>query len=824
MSSLQSTNFSQSTPPSSSYQENVSSNITKHSQKQEQHKKESTIDLTWKFKQSIEKKDISIAKQIVEQESVSKKTLLIWLSIVLQMYSQEMVNIVKLLIKKGADVDDLFRPLSNQISKVDNKDKLTIIMFICQKGDNDLLDVVLEYSNNINILDKNDKSALIYAILSGKGDDAISIIVKKLIDKGANMNINFKIDMGRKVITTHSPLSLSVELNLTQTALVLLNNKADPNFKTSPDKQTALHIAAKNSNLDIVNALLNCKGVLLEEKNDKEQTPGHLAATLPKTEIYKNIIAKIEENKKNNINNNEDNATSTNNNGDDNTSITTTTITSNVYSNDNNVEINTVNHNNNHNNDESLVAQKNIHFPLQQHSSVQKKITSLSKQYKDIKLKYQNKKSTSTFKIPFNFIKANKQQTNSSLYLSSYINFTNTKEPELIIDLSSDQIDLEQKHTQTLNEKNNAITNLESENNALKQEIEKYRSLNLKHRQKEEEDQLKIVNLNEQLKYLTKQNEELQKTVSHLEKENKELHFKLSQESQPILNNQTAMSQYLNKKYIHFTYDPTYLFNCLSKDIIEYQRYVFERLQNEQHHYTMLIQNLQNTVNECLKEYDVHLYGSHATGLCLPWSDLDVVLIPRTPKIGQNVSINNPKLLKQLFEFLRQQPWVKDAKFIASASMPIIKLISVPQYNSIPIDISIQDERHFGLQCVDLVKNFISQYESLKPLVLALKNILKQANLNDPYKGGISSYGLILMIVSFLQTQKRSGLDISVNQNNLGKLFFDCVNYYGLQFDPAKFIIYARKTEDDENDEINLQVSIYLHIHIYIYYRLVKKL
>ena len=109
----------------------------------------------------------------------------------------------------------------------------------------------------------------------------------------------------------------------------------------------------------------------------------------------------------------------------------------------------------------------------------------------------------------------------------------------------------------------------------------------------------------------------------------------------------------------------------------------------------------------------------------------------------------------------------------------------------------------------------------MKPLVLALKNILKQANLNDPYKGGISSYGLILMIVSFLQTQKRSGLDISVSQNNLGKLFFDCVNYYGLQFDPAKFIIYARKTEDDENDEINLQVST--HIHIY-YYRSAKRL
>ena len=813
MSSLQFPNVSAIPASSSSYQENISSTNPKHSQKQDQQKGEHLINLSKIFKESIEKKNISIAKQILEQESVfKKKTLLILLSMVLQTYSPEMIDIVKLLIRKGADVDDDYRP-SNQTSKVDG---MTIIMFICQKGDTELLDVVLEYSNNINKLDNHGKNALIYAILSGKGDDAISIIVKKLINKGTNVDVEFNFDRGRKVITTHSPLSLATELNLTQTALVLLDNTAKPNFKTIPDKQTVLHIAVKNSNLDIVNALLQREDVLLEEKNEKGQTPGQIAAALPKTEIYKNIAAKIEDNKKNNITNNVDGVNS-NNHYDNNTSTSSTTITSgcgNYNNNNNNTETHTVNHSSK--NDESLVAQKNTHFPLQQHMNVQKKITSLSKQYKDIKLKHQNKKSTSTFKIPFNFIKSNKQQQqpqSSSLYLSSYINFTNTKEPELIIDLSSDQLDLEQKHTQTLTEKNNTITTLESEIASLKQELETYRSLNLKHRQKEEEDQLKIVNLNEQLKYLTKQNEDLQKTISHLEKENKDLHFKLSQDTQPLMNNPTTMSQYLNKKYIHFTYDPTYLFNCLSKDIIEYQRYVFERLQNEQHHYTMLIQNLQNTVNECLKEYDVHLYGSHATGLCLPWSDLDVVLIPRTPKLGQNVSLNNQKLLKQLFEFIRQQPWVKDAKFIASASMPIIKLISVPQYNSIPIDISIQDERHFGLQCVDLVKNFISQYESLKPLVLALKNILKQANLNDPYKGGISSYGLILMIVSFLQTQKRSGLDISVSQNNLGKLFFDCVNYYGLQFDPAKFIIYARKTEDDENDEINLQVSIYIYIN-----------
>jgi non-canonical poly(A) RNA polymerase PAPD5/7 len=69
------------------------------------------------------------------------------------------------------------------------------------------------------------------------------------------------------------------------------------------------------------------------------------------------------------------------------------------------------------------------------------------------------------------------------------------------------------------------------------------------------------------------------------------------------------------------------------------------------------------------------------------------------------------------------------------------------------IDISIQDQKHYGLRCVELVRTFLKDYEVLEPIVLALKNILKLASLNDPYTGGLSSYGLILMVVSFLQVK-----------------------------------------------------------------------
>ena len=45
----------------------------------------------------------------------------------------------------------------------------------------------------------------------------------------------------------------------------------------------------------------------------------------------------------------------------------------------------------------------------------------------------------------------------------------------------------------------------------------------------------------------------------------------------------------------------------------------------------------------------------------------------------------------------------------------------------------MQDQKHYGIKCVELVKSFLKEYEVLEPLILALKNILKYANLNDPY-------------------------------------------------------------------------------------------
>ena len=54
------------------------------------------------------------------------------------------------------------------------------------------------------------------------------------------------------------------------------------------------------------------------------------------------------------------------------------------------------------------------------------------------------------------------------------------------------------------------------------------------------------------------------------------------------------------------------------------------------------------------------------------------------------------------------------------------------------------------------------------------------AGLNDPFTGGINSYGLILMVVAFIQFEMKNKLILREEiANNLGQFFLNFLNHYG---------------------------------------------
>jgi non-canonical poly(A) RNA polymerase PAPD5/7 len=79
--------------------------------------------------------------------------------------------------------------------------------------------------------------------------------------------------------------------------------------------------------------------------------------------------------------------------------------------------------------------------------------------------------------------------------------------------------------------------------------------------------------------------------------------------------------------------------------------------------------------------------------------------------------------------------------------VPIIKVTETKTELRIDISFNMQN----GVKSADLIKDYLKEYPCLRYLALVLKQFLLQRDLNEVWTGGIGSYSLILMIVSFLQ-------------------------------------------------------------------------
>lgn len=255
---------------------------------------------------------------------------------------------------------------------------------------------------------------------------------------------------------------------------------------------------------------------------------------------------------------------------------------------------------------------------------------------------------------------------------------------------------------------------------------------------------------------------------------------------------------FLTTKFCSENYNESYIIKCLQKDLTDYQAYVREIISHKRPTIDEIINNIQQAVDEINSDYKVNLYGSYSTGLCLPWSDIDVVLINQTDHHVEDY------MLSKLYMKLTSKPWIKSHKFIETTNIPIIKLVSndIFQFH---IDISVQCDKHFGLKCVELVKSYLQTYSVLEPIVLALKTLLNNGNLNNPYTGGLSSYGLILMVVSFIQSELDSNKFNSKSPTILGETFINVLGHYGIAFDFTKYVIITYPINNDlvENDKDN---------------------
>lgn len=212
------------------------------------------------------------------------------------------------------------------------------------------------------------------------------------------------------------------------------------------------------------------------------------------------------------------------------------------------------------------------------------------------------------------------------------------------------------------------------------------------------------------------------------------------------------------------------LIQSLSYQVTNYVDYVEQYNAKNRNVFQQIILKLTKLINDLYASFQVEVFGSYATQLSLPDSDIDIVIKCTTS------ALYIPDILKNLASKLNEQPFIDEAKTVFGV-IPLIKTRFIKKFLNKKVDISIQDAKHNGLATVSLIQDWLLIHQPLKPLVLVLKQLLYSNKSNDPYQGGLSSYGLILMIVAFLERKENS------NNISLGALLLDFLNLYGLDLD-----------------------------------------
>ncbi|XP_067296065.1 terminal nucleotidyltransferase 4B isoform X2 [Pseudorasbora parva] len=209
----------------------------------------------------------------------------------------------------------------------------------------------------------------------------------------------------------------------------------------------------------------------------------------------------------------------------------------------------------------------------------------------------------------------------------------------------------------------------------------------------------------------------------------------------------------------------------LHEEIKDFYDYISPRKEEERMRQEV-VDRIQRVIKDLWPNAEVKVFGSFSTGLYLPTSDIDLVVFGHWETLP----------LWTLEEELRKRQVADEnsIKVLDKATVPIIKLTDA--HTEVKVDISFNVQS--GVKAANLIKEFKQQYPVLPYLVLVLKQFLLQRELNEVFTGGIGSYGLFLMAVSFLQLHYRE--DVCSSNANLGVLLIEFFELYGRHFNYLK--------------------------------------
>jgi len=723
----------------------------------------------------------------LNKNKIPQNILSSYISYILDSYNGD-PNILHIFLENGANVNTNIHSTN---CLIEEKDHINLLMFSIIANNMDLFNLVIKYNPDILLEDKNKKNSLIYAILFN--DDNNPLVLQELLRLNNEAVKTLYYDIENNI--THNLLTLAASKNKKNMVELLLEYNCNINYQIPQTGETAMHLTVKNDNLEIAEILSKNQKYIKNIKNIVGETPKDICNKKKGKLFYH--FAKEEVNHSNN------------------NSTNSLPKASNFGVQINNNEFNNLNIFNNNQSNQNLNIQNfnNNNIDIGNGIGSNKKIKDKKDKfgnYNDINIKnmddneyiYNENNNQDNLIIPIEF-----QSMDYPTYLSMgqdiklCLNiFQNedslTQQIEELEKQIKEKEDNIKKYEKLINNENKQLTELNQEIEVINEEIKKQK----KNKVVQEKEIAEIKNQNEDFKKILKKlNLIPQNNEKNIEPAPNAIENHNENDLLNLPENTLTEEEFkiLEEKFKSQLYEHNYIVKCLQKDLIDYQAYVKEQISIKEPVIKEILQELQSVVNEINSNYKVNLYGSYCTGLCLPWSDIDTVITCESGPIDEY-------FLSRLYYKLTNKQWVKDHKFIENTTIPIIKLVSNDKFY-FHIDISVESEKHFGLKTVGLVKSYLKAYSVLEPIILALKTLLNNGNLNNPYTGGLSSYGLILMVVSFIQSEIDNE---KYNENSpyiLGETFLNILGHYGIFFDYNNYVIITYPVDDtnDNNDRDN---------------------
>ncbi|CAK8999861.1 3-beta-glucosidase) (Laminarinase) (SacteLam55A) [Durusdinium trenchii] len=267
----------------------------------------------------------------------------------------------------------------------------------------------------------------------------------------------------------------------------------------------------------------------------------------------------------------------------------------------------------------------------------------------------------------------------------------------------------------------------------------------------------------------------------------------------------------------------------LQASILAYVRSVEVQIETQAPYRRAVITNCKRVAQTLWPRSSLELYGSYASGLGLRTSGLDLLLkvhpsfhgfaTSETPEEQAALSpieeddeqLRQLKLeevspahsarsvrplqgwQQQLSDRLAKEKWVvsDSIRVAAHAAIPVLSFAAAPEVKRVSpenelsfmacstrVDICLHDSGYRGLRSKALINFLLNRFPLARPVTLVLKQWLIEQAYSMSHSGGLCSYGLLLMVIAFLQYSPA---------NTAAAALVGFLNFYGHRFDPQLY-------------------------------------